>query len=553
VSSTESAVESDSDAGVPASTADDTRTEAIESAWKPLRHPLFRAIWLASVASQIGTWIHDVGAAWLMTSLSPSPFMVSLVQAATALPLFLLAVPAGALADIVDRRRMLIGTQLWMGATALGLAVSTALGLTGPVVLLLFTIALSVGAALAAPAWQATTPELVPPDELPLAVSLNGMAINLSRSIGPAIGGLLVGFSGPESAFALNAVSFVAGLVVLVRWRRAPSPTTLPAERFTNAVRAGLRYARYAPGFRSVLARAVLFLAPASALWALLPHLAKRELGLSAVGYGVLMAAVGIGALLAANVLPRLRAKLAPRTLTLVATLVVAATIAGLSQAPDVRVAWPTLLLLGTGWLVMLSSLHLGAQSTAAGWVRARALAVFLFFFFGSMALGSLGWGALAEWLGVRSTLLVAGGVTALAAGPALFFPLATGSGPSLAPSLHWPAPDVPIPCDTEAGPVMVTIEYRVAPLDRAELFALLKRLRPSRLRDGGFGWNVFEDPNVPGRITEIFYVESWLEHLRQHERVTLADREIQDRIAALQSEPGHPKVDHWLTAGNAS
>jgi len=520
---------------------------AVESAWKPLRHPLFRSIWIASVASQVGTWIHDVGAAWLMASLSPSPLMVSLVQAATALPLFLLAVPAGALADIVDRKRMLVWTQIWMLLAALALAALTASGATGPASLLVFTLLLSVGAALAAPAWQATTPELVSSDELPLAVSLNGMAINLSRSVGPAIGGVLVGLYGPQSAFVVNALSFVVVLIVLARWKRTAVEPTLPAERFTHAVRAGLRYARHAPGFRSVLARAALFLLPASALWALLPHLAKRELGLSALGYGVLMAGVGIGALLVATSLPRLRAALTTRTLTFSAAWLVAAMIALLSQSPNAVVAWPALLVLGMGWLVMLSSLHLGAQSTAAGWARARALSVFLLVFFGALSLGSLGWGALAEWLGVRSTLLIAGGVTALAALPGLAFPLAAGDGPSLAPSLHWPAPHVPTPDDADEGPVMVTIEYRVAAADRARLFELLQELRARRLRDGSFGWNVFEDPSQPGRVTEVFYAESWLDHLRQHERVTESDRLLQDRIRALQSEPDGPRVDHWL------
>ncbi|MDJ0788791.1 MAG: MFS transporter [Myxococcota bacterium] len=518
-----------------------------ESAWAPLRRPLFRAIWLASVASQVGTWVHDVGAAWLMTSLSPSPFMVSLVQAAAAVPLFALALPAGALADVVDRRRLLLWTQSWMLASALLLGVCTALGLTGPSLLLAFTVVLSIGAALNAPAWQAITPELVPKAELGPAVALNGMAINLARSVGPAIGGLLVGLSGAQAAFFLNAVSFLAVLVVLARWKRVPKPSTLPAERFSSALRAGLRYARYAEGFRSVLVRAALFLFPASALWALLPHLARRELGLSAIGYGGLMAGIGLGALLAANALPRLRRALPGGRLTGFGTLVVAVTIAGLAVSPDALAAWPTLLVLGSGWLVMLSSLNLGAQATAAGWVRARALSVFLFVFFGSLALGSLAWGAVAEALGVRTTLLVAAGVTALAAWPARFFPLATGAGSSLAPSLHWPAPELDAPSSDDRGPVLVTLTYRVAPADRPALLELLSELRPRRLRDGAFGWNVFEDPDAPEEIVEVFHAASWTDHLRHHERVTEDDRELQQRIQALQSEPDHPKVRHLL------
>ncbi len=529
--------------------ASETAGPRIESAWTPLRRPLFRALWLASVGSQIGTWIHDVGAAWLMTTLSPSPFMVSLVQAATALPLFLLAVPAGALADVVDRRRLLLVTQLWMLAAALLLSLLTALGQTGPVGLLALTGVLSIGAALNAPAWQATTPELVPAEELGLAVSLNGMAINLSRSVGPAIGGVLVGLYGPQSAFLLNALSFLGVVAVLVRWKRTPTPSSLPAERFSSAIRAGLRYARYAAGFRSVLARAALFLFPASALWALLPHVAKRELGLSALGYGLLMAAVGIGALLAANALPKLRAALSNRTLTLLAALAVAASIGALSQSGSARVAWPILLALGGGWLVMLSSLHLGAQSTAAGWARARALSVFLLVFFGAMSLGSLAWGAAAEWMGVRTTLAVAGVLTALGALPALRFPLATEGGRSLAPSLHWPAPDGIAPEGEDPGPVLIEIEYRVDPAETPALLALLQRLRASRLRDGAFGWNVFAEPAHPGRLTEVFYAASWIEHLRQHERVTVRDRDLQERIRALQSDAAYPRVRHLLAA----
>lgn len=519
-----------------------------ESAWKPLKRPVFRAVWIASVASQIGTWVHDVGAAWMMTTLSPSPLMVSLVQAAGTLPLFLFAIPAGALADLVDRRKLLLFTQSWMLLVAILLTAVTWLGYTGPVVLLVFTAVLGVGAAINAPAWQATTPELVPPEELSLAVSLNGMAINLSRSVGPAIGGLMVGLSGPQSAFALNAVSFLGVVFVLARWKREPTASALPPERFGHALVAGIRYARYADGFRNALVRSFLFLFPASALWALLPHVASRELGLSALGYGGLMSAVGLGAMISANVLPKLREKFPQQPLTFVAALVVATCIGLLSQSIQIVVVWPVLLVLGTGWLVMLSALNLGAQAAAAGWARARALAVALFVFFGSMSVGSIAWGAVAEAVGVRETLLGAATLTAIAALPALRFPMKDSSSASLAPSLHWPMPEDLLQADEEdRGPVMVVLEYHVSSEHRAEFLELLHQLRRSRLRDGAYDWDLFDDSESSNHIIEVFFADSWVEHLRHHERVNLEDQSVQKKVAALQSSHEYPRVRHML------
>src|SRR5205807_3011512 len=253
------------------------------SAWSPLRHSLFRALWIASVVSNLGTWMEEVGEAWLMTDQTASPLLVSLLQTADGLPIFLLALPAGALADIVDRRRLLLFTQGWMCAAAAALGVLTLLGLTTPWVLLASTCALGVGTAVNVPAWQAIMPELVSREELPAAAALGGVGFNLARSVGPAVGGLLVAAAGPWAVFLLNAASFVGVIVVLYRWRRAPRHSVLPTERVAGAVRAGLRYVRYAPALRAVLVRTLAFIVCGSALWGLLPVVGRRELELTSV------------------------------------------------------------------------------------------------------------------------------------------------------------------------------------------------------------------------------------------------------------------------------
>src|SRR5262245_52996950 len=255
--------------------------------WEPLGQPLFRALWLAALASNVGTWMHEVGADWLMTSLSTSPLLVSLVEAASSLPVFLLSLAAGALADVVDRRRLLLFTQCWMLMAAAGLGILTLAGGTTPWSLLGFTFVLNVGTALNAPAWQAIVPELVARDEISSAVALNSVGFNIGRSVGPALGGLIVAQFGPGAVFLLNAVSFLAFIVLLVRWRRTPRKSILPAERVRGAIRAGIRYARYAVSLRNVFARTGLFVVFASSIWGLVPIVARQNFGLGASGYGV--------------------------------------------------------------------------------------------------------------------------------------------------------------------------------------------------------------------------------------------------------------------------
>ena len=517
------------------------------SALRPLADPLFRALWIAALVSNVGTWLQDVGATWLMTSLAPSPLMVALVQAATTLPIFLLALPAGALADVVDRRRLLLLTQAWMLAATAVLSALAFAGAAGPWTLLALTFVVGLGAALNAPAWQAIIPELVPRAELPAALALNGVGINAARAVGPALGGLAVAAAGPGAAFLLNSVSFVGVVVVLYRWRRTPRHSALPAERMTGAILAGVRYVRHAPELRAVLVRSGAFILSGSALWALLPVVARFELGLGPGGYGLLLGSLGIGAVAGALLLPWLRRTADPNTLVAAATLAFAMALLGMALARGPLWMGGVMLLAGVAWLTLLTSFHASAQAALPGWVRGRALAIYLLVFFGGMAGGSVLWGAVATHAGPRPALL--GAAAGVAAGLALTgrHRLAKGDTLNLAPSRHWPAPAVLPETDLDRGPVLVTVEYRVEGENAAGFARAMRQVRRVRLRDGAFRWHLFNDQSDPRRFVETFLVESWVEHLRQHERLTVADREVESRARAYHAGPRPPVVTHFI------
>ena len=521
------------------------------SAWAPLRRSAFRALWLATVVSNIGTWMHDVGAAWLMTSLSPSATMVALVQTATSLPMFLLVLPAGALADLLDRRRFLLAAQLWMMLAAGILATLAVLDLVDPAILLLATVALGIGAALSAPSFQAIVAELVPRGEMPAAVALNGLGINVSRAIGPALGGMIVAATGPAAVFALNGLSTVCVVAALLTWKREVATAALPPERFLPGLLSGLRYALHAPLLRNVLARTLAFLLPASATWALLPLLARRELGLDAFGYGILLGCMGFGALSLALILPRFRSRLGPDRLLLLAGAGFAVATAVLAVARQPVVAGAALTLAGAAWLAALSTLNAGAQATSGGWVKARALSLYLVAFFGAMALGSLAWGGLSDAVGSRITLGVAAvlGVAALLL--ARRAPLAGIETLDLATSdLLGPADSLP-GIAPEHGPVLVQIEYLVPAEHRAAFLTAAAELRHVRQRAGASAWGLYVDPAQPDRFIECFTNPTWLAHQRQHARLSRNDEKLLTAARAFHAGDEPPRVLH-LVGGTA-
>jgi MFS family permease len=519
------------------------------STWEPLREPVFRALWIASLTSNIGTWMQNVGAAWLMTSLTPSPVVVALVQAATSLPVFLVGLPAGALADIVDRRRLLIVSQGWMLLSAAALGLLTLIGFMSPWILLALTFALGLGAAMNAPAWQAIVPEVVSPSKLQEAVALNAAGFNVARAVGPALGGLTVAAVGPGPVFLLNAASFIAVMLVVYRWNRQRATSRLPAEHVISAMRAGIRYVRNAPSLQAVLVRSGVLIVCAAGLWALLPLVARDQLGLGATGYGVLLGCLGIGAVTGATLLPRIKRKFSLDMLVTGATVVFAVATAALAYVQNVFLVGAAMVAGGIAWIALMSSFNAAAQTAAPEWVRARALAVYLIVFQGGMAVGSILWGALAARMGIRAALLVA--VFGLIAGLMLItrYRLAEGEKIDLTPSLHWPEPRMIVGLQPEGGPVLVEVEYLIE-LDRAHEFTkAMDDVRRERLRDGALRWELFTDSVNPNRFVETFLLESWLEHMRQHERVTRSDRMAEELARAFHIGAGTPKIVHLIHA----
>jgi MFS family permease len=511
-----------------------------------LRRPLFRALWIADVTSNVGTWMHDAAAAWLMTLLAPSPLMVSLVQAATTLPLFLFALPAGALADVLDRRRILLVAQVWLFLMTALLGVLTIAGVVQPWMLLAITLAIGAGSAIDLPAWQAIIPETVPREELPASVGLGSVAINIARAVGPAIAGVIIVAGGPGPVFFINAVSVLGVFVVLWRWRRESHRATLPAERLASAVRAGVRYVRYAPALLTVVVRTAAFVGFASALWALLPLVAKTSLGRGPVAYGGLVGSLGLGGLLGTALLPTWRRRWSTDTITAWATAAFAVGLLALAWVTNFGILLGAMVIAGGGWLTVVSSLILAAQQGAAAWVRGRALAISTLTLFGSMAVGAVLWGVIANQATIAWALTAASAGLLLGLGLIPRFRLAAAEGMDLAPSRNWEDPVVAEDVAAEAGPVLVTVEYTLEPAQRAAFAAAMRRLlRPIRRRDGAVFWELFVDSAHPHRCLECFLVESWSEHLRQHDRATKSDREVEDAIRTFYS--GAERTTHYV------
>jgi MFS family permease len=496
--------------------------------------------------------MHDVGAAWLMTSLSPSPLMVSLMQTAASLPFFLLALPGGAIADVVDRRKVLLATQGWMLLVAALLGGLTLANLTTPWLLIGLTFALSVGSSMNMPVWQAIIPELVPRNELAAAASLSGIVINLARLIGPAVAGVVIAAAGSGAVFLLNAASFIGVLVVLYRWRRTPTPSAMPTERVVGAIQAGIRYARFSAPLKVVFARTAAYVLFASSLFALLPSLGRQELGLDALGYGVVLGFWGVGGLLGVVLMPRVRSRLSVDKIVAIASLLYAAALIVLALVRLLPLVWLTMVFVGIASLMVMVSLNVSAQTAVPSWVRARALAIQLLLFQGSMAVGSLVWGAIAQHSGISTALLTAAIGLILGVLLTRRYRLRCSENLDLTASLHWQQPNhVFEPCPND-GPVLITLEYRINPAQAKEFTAALQALSQIRRRDGALQWGMFQDLSNPGRFVETCVVESWAEHRRQFERVTISDRPLEERVRAFHLGPEPPKISQMIYADYA-
>jgi len=520
------------------------------SAWSPLRYEVFRALWIAGLVSDIGAWMHEVGEAWLMTTLSQSPLLVALLQSVDSLAVFLFSIPAGALADIVDRRPLAILTQAWLLAVALALGLLTLRGAMTPWLLLGLSFAMNIGVALDAPVWQAIVPELVPRSELPQAVALGGVSINIARAVAPAIGGLLIASVGPYAVFFLNAATFLFVIMVLARWRPSRPKPALPPERLVSAALHGLRYVRHSPELLSTFAAIGTVLFCGSCVLALLPIFARRELSLDSAGYGLLYGCFGLGAILSVALLPRARKKLSADAILTVGSIAFGIALLALAALPNAWWAAGTLLIGGIAWLSILTGLNVSVQTATPSWVRARVLSVYMVVFQGAIAVGSLVWGTLASKTNLRTPFLASGATMLLGAvvGRQRWFKL-SGRIPDLTPSLHWPKPVLVCEPAPEEGPVVVSTEYRVARENQAAFIEAAAHLRRRRQRSGAYEWHLFRDPAVPDRLLEIYLVDSWGDHLRQHERVTVDERNAEARLRKLLFPGTVPVTTHLVEA----
>jgi MFS family permease len=517
------------------------------AAFAPLRDTVFRGLWFAWLAANMTMWMNDVAAAWLMTSLTTNPVMVALVQTASTLPVFLLGIPSGAVADIVDRRRYFATTQLWVAATALMLAGLSLAGLLNAPLLLLLTAINGIGLAMRWPVFSAIVPQVVSRDHLSMAIALNGISMNLSRVIGPVVAGGLIALVSPAAVFVLNALLAAGAMVLILRWRSVTEPSPLPGERFVGAVRAGIGFTMQSPRLKVVLLRVLLFFIQSSALLALLPLVARRMHGGGPATFTVMLSCLGAGAIVAALYFPRWRARWNRDRFVLAGTLAHAAFSLVVVFVHEIWIALPAMLVCGMAWISVANSLTVAAQMAMPDWVRARGMSIYQTALMGGSAAGSVLWGQVAAWWDVDGAIIAAAvfGVVALA----LTRRHTVDGGAELdftpVPARQLPEPEVPIGPDE--GPVMVTIEYLIDPARAAEFAAVMQRTRQARLRQGALSWGLFRNAADVARYIEYFVDENWVEHQRRMIRFSAHDAELRDQRLSFHLGTERPEVTRYV------
>jgi MFS family permease len=518
------------------------------SPWEPLKVPVFRLLWSTWLVANVCMWMNDVAAAWMMTSMTTSPLWVALVQSASTLPVFLLGLPSGALADILDRRRYFIMTQFWVAGVATLLCIAVLSGVMTPALLLLLTFANGIGLAMRWPVFAAIMPELVTRPQLPAALALNGISMNASRIVGPLVAGALIASAGTEYVFLLNAVLSVVSGFAIMRWRRTHVPSPLGRERLGSAMRVGLQYVRQSARLRAVLLRVALFFLHSTALLALLPLVARGLHGGGARTFTLLLASMGAGAICAALFLPRLRQMMTRDTLVLRATLLQSASTAVMAFAPNAWVAVPAMLLNGAAWITCANSLSVSAQLSLPDWVRARGMSMYQMAIMGASALGAALWGQVATLTSVQTCLAVAAVSGSLSMLMALRWVADRQAEEDLTPSSEFKTPVADVP--PGAGHLVVRIDYLIDPARADDFRALMQESRRSRLRQGALEWALLRDVNQPGHFIEQIVDESWTEHLRRFGRVTASDVALRERKLAFHIGDAPPQVSRCVVEG---
>ncbi len=526
----------------------------------PLRNGTFRTLWFASIVVWLGTWLQNTGAGWLMTTLAPRPFVVAMVQAATIMPVFLLALPGGAMADIVDRRTFLIGTQIWTMAAAALLAILTLTGGMTAGWLLILTFAIGIGAALTQPAWSAIIPEMVPREDLVGAITLNGIGFNLTRAIGPALAGFLILLGGSGLTFSLYAVSILTVIGALVMWRRNRRFTGLPREHLISAMRAGMRFVRNTPAIQHAMVRTIAYSIPASAPWALLPLYVRRDLDLGPGMYGVILGMMGVGGVTSGMLLPIVRARLSRNATVVTCSLFSCAGMALVGLANSWALAAAGMLLFGVGWTSAYATIQAAAQLVCPPWVRARSLSIYQLAQNGALTVGSFAWGWVGGLIGLHKTFLAAAAIglvlTVLARYARIEAIVAVPTPEDQEPVLGPEAPAAElVPLLRNArGRVMETVHYQVAAEQRTEFLALMREVRQIRGRSGAMIWQVYEDVAHPEGFLEVWSMENWTDHLREVTRLSDEDKQLLARLIVFQASSERPRrflaVDPHMSPG---
>ncbi len=525
----------------------------LPTALAPLRHKVFRNLWGANVIVSLGVWMQSTSAGWLMTSLSPDALMVSLVQAATIVPVFLFALPAGAIADIVDRRLYLLGAQIWMLVAAVILTLTTIGDLTGAWSLLALTFAIGLGAAMNNPAWGSVMAEAVPRSDLVQAIALNGVGFNIARAVGPALAGFLLLVGGPGLTFGLNAASYLVVIAVLLLWRRRSQSSSIPREKFVSAMRAGMRFVRHTPSMRAAMLRAAAFFAPGAAPWAMLPLVVREQLGLGAGIYGILLGLMGVGGVTAGLLLPHLRMRFRRGNIVFVATLLSCSGMAILGLSTDWLPAAFGMFMFGLGWVSASSITQGAAQMAAPAWVRARALSIYQLSFNFALAAGTFFWGWLGTQVGLTAALVSAAVIgTGLAVAVRGLNIETTELPPDAAipavPGMEGIAPALEPVVGSLRGRVLESQHYRIAQESKRAFLEVMDDVRHVRGRGGAVLWHLGEDVSAPEHWVEMWWVENWTDHLREAGRLSDSDRATLAQAMAYHIDGPPPPTRRFLS-----
>ncbi|CAN5271340.1 MFS transporter [soil metagenome] len=531
------------------------------AALAPLRRPVFRMLWTAWMIANICMWTNDVAAAWVMTTLQVSPLMVALIQTASTAPVFLLGVPSGALADILDRRMYFLVTQIWIAFIATLLCIASLADALTPATLLLLTFLNGIGLAMRWPVFAAVVPELVPRHELPAALALNGVAMNISRIVGPVVAGAMLASIGSHAVFIFNGVMSLVCAVIILRWKREQAPSSLPGERFFGAMRVGLQYVRESPRMRAVMLRVALFFLQSTALLALLPLVAIRlnahgdsvtqwlgTIGGGAATFTLMLASLGAGAIFAALQMPKLRGRFTRSEIVTRGSLIQAAGSLIVAYAPNLWVALPAMIVAGMAWIAVANSLSVSAQLGLPNWVRARGMSMFQMSIMGASALGAAVWGQLATVTDLATSLTAAAVTGSIAVWTTRNLVIESDVEQDLTPLRPWDPPETVLPVDSDAGPVVTTIEYRIAAENAVKFHEVMADTRRARLKGGALSWELFRDTADPDRYIEYVVDETWVEHLRRFDRTNAEDVALRERRYALQQDGKAPVVSRCIS-----